>query len=284
MKTLTRREASPADAPAPTRTAAGASPPLRSRVLRVAEPLAVVVVLLAAWEAISRGGLVNKQDLPPVTTVLKAFFEDLQTSELWSSVGNTALGWGIGLGIVIAVGVPLGALLGSSRIAYRASNLTLEFVRTIPSIAALPLLILIYGTQLKLTVVLVVLTALWPLLINTMYGMHDVDPVARETARVYGLGRVRIFLKVTIPSALPYIATGLRLSGVIALILAIAATLIAGGEGLGAAISEAAQSARTPVMYARILTAGLMGLLVTTLFVLLERRFLRWHASQRRVA
>ena len=246
-----------------------------------AEPGALVLLVLAVWEAFGRSGFVARQDLPPFSDVAAKLIADVQGSVLWHSLGASFEAWALGLGIVVAAGVPIGAALGSSQRAYRATNLLVEFVRTIPSIALLPLLILLYGAQLRLAVTLVVLSALWPLLIQTMYGVHDVDPVARDTARAYGLGRARRFMLVVLPSALPYIATGLRLSAVIALILAIAASLIAGGEGLGSAISSAATSGQTALMYGRILVAGCLGLLVTLAFATLERRVLHWHPTHR---
>jgi ABC-type nitrate/sulfonate/bicarbonate transport system permease component len=114
-----------------------------------------------------------------------------------------------------------------------------------------------------------------------MYGVQDVDPIARETARVYGLGRFRIFRLVVAPSAAPYVATGLRLSGVTGMILAVAATLLIGGKGLGAAIAEAQQTGQIPQMYDRIFMAGLLGVVVTLVLRAIERRFLRWHPSTR---
>jgi NitT/TauT family transport system permease protein len=253
------------------------------RTLRTVEPLMCVVVLLAIWEIASRTGLVYEPSLPPPTTIAKALIDDVQTSTLWTSVWLTVKAWLLGMAIVLGLGLPLGALIGMSKILSRASLLTLEFIRAIPAIAALPVLVLIYGVGFKLTVVLVVLGALWPLLIQTMYGVQDVDPVARDAARVYGVGRLRQLRLVVAPSAAPYIATGLRLSAVTGMILAIAATLIIGGTGLGAAIGEAQQTGRIPVMYDRIFIAGLLGVAVTVGLQAIERRVLHWHSSMRAV-
>jgi NitT/TauT family transport system permease protein len=250
-------------------------------VARFAEPAAVVLGALVLWQLVVKLGVLPERDVPAVTTILGELVDDLQGATLWESIWQTLLAWAIGLGIVIGVGIPVGLALGASSLAYRSTNLLLEFVRTIPSIAALPLLILLYGAGRELATVLVVLTALWPLLIQTMYGVRDVDPVTRETGRAYGLSRGRMLTRIVIPSASPYIATGLRLSATIGLILAIAASLVAGGEGLGNAIANASTTGQVPLMYARILVAGVLGLLVTLAFTRLERRFLHWHPSHR---
>ncbi|WP_183408258.1 ABC transporter permease [Nocardioides pocheonensis] len=222
-----------------------------------------------------------REDFPPVTAILQALVSDLQTSELWAAVGASMEAWVLGMLVVVSIGVPVGMLLGASSISYRMSYLTLEFVRTIPGIAALPILLFIYGIGQDLTVSFVVLAALWPLLIQAMYGMRDVDPVAIETAKVYGVGHIRRVLLVDLPSCLPYLSTGLRLSGTFALIFAIATSLIVGGEGLGAEMARAAVVGDRPLLYARVLLTGLIGLVVALGLTTLERRTLRWHVSQR---
>lgn len=248
------------------------------------EPAAVTLAFVALWELFSRSGVTSRHDVPPATKIAKALFEDVQHRAVWSGVGESMKAWGIGLAIVIVVGVPVGLLLGLSRLAYRAVRPTLDFVRTVPSIAGLPILLFIYGIGLRLNVVLVLIAAIWPLLVQSMYGAHDVDPVARDTARVYGLGRVRSFFKVVLPGTMPYIVTGLRLSAVIALLVAVAASLIVGGEGLGAQIDAAQRNDLTELMYARIVLTSLIGLTVTFSLLQMERRLLRWHPSQREAA
>lgn len=248
---------------------------------RWAEPTLVVVALGAFWQAVSVLNVLPSEDFPPATAILQALVNDLQTSELWAAVGASMESWLLGMLLVVSIGVPVGMLLGASSIPYRMSYLTLEFIRTIPGIAALPLLLFTYGIGQELTVSFVVLAALWPLLIQAMYGMRDIDPVAIETAKVYGVGRIRRLLLVDLPSCLPYLSTGLRLSGTFALIFAIATSLIVGGEGLGAEMAQAAIIGDRPLLYARVLLTGLIGLVVALGLTTLERRTLRWHVSQR---
>jgi len=251
--------------------------------IRWADPIGAVLLLTAMWEAASRLGVLPARDFPPATVILKAFLEDVQTSSLLNSVKESLSAWALGLAIVTVTAVPIGLAIGSLRVLDRATQLLIELVRPIPTVALLPLLILLYGTGLQLALVLVVLAAFWPLLIQTIYGVRDVDPVTLDTGRSYGLGGVRQYWHIVIPSSLPYVATGMRLAATIALVVAIAASLIAGGSGLGAAISNAAGSGASDLMYARILVAGLLGLAVTTVFFRLERRLLRWHHSHREV-
>src|SRR5882757_6379372 len=108
-------------------------------MLRFIEPALVIVALLALWEALARGGVLFQPSLPPPTHIAQALKDDVQTSYLWLSVWQTLKAWAVALGIVILIAVPVGVLLGLSRTATRATILSFEFVRSIPSIAALPI-------------------------------------------------------------------------------------------------------------------------------------------------
>lgn len=252
------------------------------RIAHALSPLVLPILFLGVGEALIRGGVLVNDSLPAPSLVAQALFDDVQHSEVWSALGSTMAAWGIGLGAVIIVGVPIGALLGLNRASYAATQPTLEFIRTVPSIAALPLLILILGTSLRLAVVMVIAGALWPVLIQTMYGVRDVDPVAKDVGRVYGLRRDQVVGRIVMPSSLPYVATGIRLASLIALLLSVSATLIAGGQGIGYQIVQAMNAADAPLMYARIVLLGLAGVVVSLSVNVAERRLLHWHASQRK--
>lgn len=254
-----------------------------SRIVRAGEPALVVLALIAVWETVARLELIPREDFPLASTIGAAFIGDLQSSALWQGVAASMQAWGLGMLIVVAVGVPTGMLLGASTISYRLSYLTLEFIRTLPGIAALPLLLFVFGIGLELTVALVVLAALWPVLIQSMYGMRDIDPISVAATQVFGVGRFRRFFLVDVPSCTPHIATGLRISGTFALIFAIATSLVVGGEGLGAAMAEAASIGDRPLVYARVLAAGLLGLLITGALTAIERKTMSWHPSKRGV-
>ncbi|WP_324274917.1 ABC transporter permease [Blastococcus brunescens] len=112
-------------------------------------------------------------------------------------------GWAIGLGISILLAAPLGVLIGSNAYLDRATRATVEFLRPVPSVALLPLAILVLGISMDMKIFLVAFATFWPILVQAIYGVQDVDPVARDTARSFGVGRVAIFFRVTLPSAAP---------------------------------------------------------------------------------
>jgi ABC-type nitrate/sulfonate/bicarbonate transport system permease component len=254
-------------------------PPLRvpDRLL----PWASVLGVLLLFEVLPRIGVLPRDHFPPISETLSTLAEELGEAGFWEAVGNTLQGWALGLGIAAGLAIPIGIVIGSSRLLYRAMRGVIEFLRPIPSVALIPLAILIYGTGLESKVFLAAFASFWQLLVATLYGVQDVDPVATDTARSFGFSRLQRLFRVTLPSAIPYIATGLRIASAVALILSVTAELVIGSAGLGRSINLARSGGNEELMYALILTTGILGLLLNTIFVRIERRVLHWHPSQR---
>ena len=244
-------------------------------------PIVAVALLLLLWELVVRAGLIPETSIPPASAAIGELAGELAEATLWKAVGNTLKGWAIGLALAVALGVPAGILIGSSRWAYRALRVPIEFLRPIPSVALIPLAVLVYGTGLESKVFLATFASFWPMLIQTIYGVQDVDPVATDTARAFGLGRAARLWRVTVPSAVPYIATGIRISSSVALILCVTAELVIGSAGLGRQINAASSGGNVELMYALIIATGLLGWLLNIAATLGERRVLHWHPSQR---
>jgi ABC-type nitrate/sulfonate/bicarbonate transport system permease component len=252
-----------------------------SRLTPVFATAVSIVAFLGLWQYVSRSGLISEQDLPAMTTTFQELWSMMHTREFWTAFGQTVRGWALGLGIATALAVPIGVLLGSSEFAGRAFRIPIEFLRPIPSAALIPLLFLTLGTTLKSEVFLAAFGAFWPLLVQTMYGVRDVDPVALDTARSFGIGRFERLYRIKLPSAVPYIATGLRISSAVALILAFTAELFMGIPGLGQIMNVAESFGLTVQVYALALATGFLGLAIYVVFAAIERRALRWHPSQR---
>jgi ABC-type nitrate/sulfonate/bicarbonate transport system permease component len=240
-----------------------------------------IAAFLALWEYVSRSGLISEQDLPAMTTTFQELWSMMHTKAFWTAFGQTVRGWALGLAIATALAVPIGILLGSSQFAGRAFRIPIEFLRPIPSAALIPLLFLTLGTTLRSEIFLAAFGAFWPLLVQTIYGVRDVDPVALDTARSFGIGRLERLYRITLPSAVPYIATGLRISSAVALILAFTAELFMGIPGLGQIMNVAESFGLTVQVYAIALATGFLGLAIYIVFAALERWALRWHPSQR---
>ena len=218
-----------------------------------------------------------------MTDTVTELFELLGESSFWSAVGSTLEGWALGLGIAAVLAIPLGILIGSSATAYRSVRFVVEFLRPIPSVALVPLAVLIYGVGLESKVFLAAFASFWPLFVQTLYGVQDVDPVATDTARSFGLGGFERLWRIKLPSAVPYIATGLRISSAVSLILVVTAEIVIGSAGLGREINVARSSGAIELMYALIITTGLLGWALNIVTTRAERRVLHWHPSQRQV-
>ena len=178
--------------------------------------------------------------MPRPTSMAAALFDEVRTGHFWNSILHTLQGWGLGLAIAIVAAIPLGIIVGTSPWLYRSLRFVIDFLRPIPSVALLPLFILLFGLNLDLEAYIVALGAFWPLFFQTIYGVQDVDPVARDTAEAYRLNGLFRFFFVSLPGATPYIATGLRISASIALLLAVGTEMVVGLPGLGFDIKFAA--------------------------------------------
>jgi ABC-type nitrate/sulfonate/bicarbonate transport system permease component len=242
-----------------------------------------VLGVMALVEAAVRLDVISSQHIPPMTAIIETLLRQAATPSFWAAVYGTLQGWAIGLTLATAIAVPLGMLIGFSELLYRALRPIIEFLRPVPSVALIPLSILVYGPGLAGKVFLVAFAATWPLLVQALYGARDVDPVQLDTARSYRISRSRRVLRVVLPSTIPYIATGLRIASATALILAVTAELLVGSEGLGRTIGQARQGGNIELMYALVVATGLLGWGLNTLFAAIETRALHWHPSHREV-
>jgi ABC-type nitrate/sulfonate/bicarbonate transport system permease component len=240
-----------------------------------------LVGLALILELLPRLGLVSPLYLPPFSAMMAALWAEMQTDQFWTALLYTVQAWALGLAISIVGGAVIGLAIGSSAALRALTRSTIEFLRPIPSVALIPLAILLFGTRIQSTLLLVVYAAIWQVLIQVLYGVQDVDPVARETARSYSFGWWAQMRYVTWPTALPYLMTGVRLAAAVALILAITAELVIGSPGLGKEIANTQAGGAVATMYAYVIVTGVIGVAVNVLARLLERRVLAWHPSVR---
>ena len=268
--------------PAPPGETRRRAAPWEARQRTIGLGLAGIVGVVALLELVVRIGLLPHVWFPPPSEIFPAFGGLVTSGELFVPLGQTLQGWVLGILAATVVAVPLGVLIGSVRIAHRLTRFMLEFLRPIPPVALIPAAVLIVGSDLDMKVFLIAFGTFWPVLLQTVYGVHDVDPTARDTARSYGLGRGAVLRRITMPSALPYIATGLRIASAIGLILAVTSEIVVGVPGIGVRITDAqAAGGAEDLMYAWILAAGLLGWALNGALQAAERRLLHWHPSFR---
>lgn len=237
----------------------------------------LIVVVLAIWELAVRVGALNATYLPPPSAVAQAGLAYATSGALGENLVATLSTWAQGFAIAAVLGVVLGLLMGLFPVVRAMLSPLVELLRPMPSVAIIPVAIVLFGLGDPMKRLVVAYAALWPVLINTLYGVLAVDPVLLDTARTFRLSALRRALRVVLPAASPFIATGLRISTSIALILVITAELVASRSGLGYAVRAAEQASRVPDVYAGVLTIAVVGYLLNALFVLIEGRLLAWH-------
>lgn len=256
---------------------------VRDRRTVLTRGLIGLIVLLIIAELVSRSGIVSSTYLPPTSLVLLRVAQLLVDPDFLTELLATLYAWAIGLALCVTVAVTIGVLLGSFRSLYSASRAVIEFLRPIPSVALIPLAMLVLGGGPEMKIALVVFSGSWPVLFNTIYGMHDVDPVAKLTARSFGRGRVATLLTVSLPAASPFIFTGVRIAASVALIIVISTELLAGSSsGIGRWMLDAGATGNRPdLVYAATIIAGILGLVINALLGVVERRFLAWQPALR---
>nr|WP_202507457.1 ABC transporter permease [Amycolatopsis rubida] len=236
---------------------------------------------LLIWEAVVRAGLIDQNDLPPPTVVFARIGELFGDVEFVRDVVASVLAWLIALLISIAIAVPAGLLLGSVRWLRDATKAIVEFLRPIPSVALIPLVLIVVGGGPEAKITLAVYAAVWPILFNTIYALAEIDPLLLETARTYGTPRSRVLTSVALPHAAPFVFTGIRLSAAISLILVISTEFLAGAKlGIGQFVLEASSGpGRMDLVLAGTVVAGLLGYLVNEGLERLGNRLFRWSSA-----
>lgn len=253
----------------------------RSILLGIAGIVGLGIIL----EIVSRLGIVSEVYLPHFSSVIAQMVLIFGDTGFLYDLWVTLLTWFIGLTLSAIVAIPVGILLGLSPVTYRGARAPIELVRTMPAVALIPLVMLALGQTLQMQIVIAMYAAVWPILFNTMYGVRGVDPKAIDMGRVFGLSRFGVIGRIVIPAAGPFVATGIRISSSIVLIVIITIGILAGGsDGLGAYIAEQRAiglASAIVKMYAAILVTGLLGLAINSTLGWAERRWLGWDSTTR---
>lgn len=244
-----------------------------------------VLLTFGVCEAVSRAGLVRRSYLPPASEVLARAVELAGDTVFLDGIAATLRAWALGLALACAIAVPAGLVLGSVPVVDAAVRAIVEFLRPLPSVALIPLVSLLLGSGTETKVALVTYASVWPILFNTIYGLGETDPLAKDTLRAFGFGRLSVLLRVELPGTAPFIAAGIRISAAVALILAVATEILSGfGEGLGIFIAQAGLATDgTRDVLAGVVWAGVLGLVINGALVWGERRLFPWTPGRRGV-
>lgn len=259
--------------------------PARVSTLRRLRPVLLgiggVVAFLLVWQAAVAFAWMNPRYVPSATETLASLGSFALDRNYWRMVGDTMLTWFIGITVATVLGVVLGTVIGLSSFLRRYTRTTIEFLRPIPSVAIIPVAVVLLGPDRDSSLVIVIFATFWQILIQVLYGVADVDPVARDTQRSFGLGPGARFLHLVFPTALPYLMTGIRLGATVAMILTVTGELLIGASGIGRLLMQRSAVGDYAGTYAIVVTAGLLSLAINLVIRLVERRVLSWHQSVR---
>ncbi len=242
--------------------------------VRTLRGLCGILLVLLIWQGIVGSGLAVYDYLPAPAAIAAGLPELLYDrgviGETLHTVGATLLGWGI----AVALGLSLGALLGFSRTARDYGLTSVELLRPVPAVALVPVAMLMFGFSIQTELLVIVIPSIWPVLVSTMRGIMTVPDRLEDVARTLRLGRLETVVKVLIPAAAPAVLVGCRLSMTTALVLAVVAEMIGNPEGIGYAVVREAQALHPDLMFAYVLIAGTLGVLLNAGLVSLGKLML----------
>lgn len=244
--------------------------------------LLFLLFLILFWEVLSQNDIIPKLFLPPPSQIALSFKKLFLSYDHWANIWSTfsRMIRGYSLGIFIAV--TLGVIMGSSKTANQIFDPLVQLLRPIPSSAVIPVAILFFGIDDSMKIFVVAFACTWPILINTIEGMKNVDPIQIDTGKVFGMNEFEIIKDIKLPNAAPFIVSGMKISLAVSLALTITSEMVSGVDGLGLFILKTQGSFRIPEMYAGIITVALLGFSLHLIFVQAERKLLRWNRKMTR--
>lgn len=248
----------------------------------VVAPVAAMIVMIVTWEGLLRAFKTPMYLLPPPSAIFRAAIGNVDAlAAATRTTGSTAL---IAFGLSASLGLVIGIILASSRTLERALYPYTSFLQTVPITAIAPLLVIWFGPGPRAVSVAAVITAIFPVIANTLSGIRSTDPALRDLFRLYGAGRLATLIKLELPAAMPSIITGLRISGGLSVIGTLGGEFIAGysegNAGLGILVMATYRELRTDLLFAANLLTSLLGLLLFGGVQLFSYYMLRgWHPS-----
>jgi ABC-type nitrate/sulfonate/bicarbonate transport system permease component len=247
---------------------------------RLGFALGLPIVLFAAWWFISASS--TDFYFPPLSRIVDSLVEEWFGPRLADDVWPSVMRLTAGYLIAAVVGITLGVLIGTYKRLRDFLEPVLEFFRAIPPPVLVPILMLIFGIENTMKIVVIAFGCMWPILLNTAEGVRAVDSVLSDTAKTYRISGAARLRHLILPAASPQMAAGLRQGLSVAIILMVISELFAASDGLGFAIVQAQRSFAIPEMWAGMLMLGLLGFLLSLLFRLVENRWLAWYHGLRR--
>jgi len=248
-------------------------------VTPVALPVLAFAIVCGVVEWVVAKGYVQDFVLPPPSQIYSAIIE--KDTDLWRGLAQTTLAAVTGFTLSAVLGISIAIVLASNRWVKQALYPYAVFFQTVPIIAIAPMLVIWTSSQFQVVAVAACIASIFPVIASTFAGLSSTDPALRDLFKLYNASGATTLLKLRLPAALPGILTGLRIASGLAVIGAMVGEFVGGG-GLGSVIEGAKPLLRNDKIFAAVLLASLMGLVLFLLIGLASRLLLRhWHASER---
>lgn len=253
-------------------------------VRKVVLGIAGIALLFIVLDLGGRLAGLSESTMPRAWSIIKRIFELPFEASFVVALLETLKASFIGLLIAIVIAIPVGVLLGTSAATFRAVNALIEFLRPIPPVALIPPVLLLMGAGVEMKIFMVVFGTFWILLFNTIYAIRGVEPGLKDAARVFGTGKFKSLVVVSLPAAAPFIYTGIQIAVTAALIVTIGVEMIAGGSGgIGYWLMDnLSGGGNRDWVFAGAFGSGLVGLAVTAFTIFLGRFLFPWSVGQRK--
>jgi ABC-type nitrate/sulfonate/bicarbonate transport system permease component len=233
--------------------------------------------LLVVWEIVAQAEWVNPLIVPPLSKILSIFAETVADGQIPSQILVSMKRALVGYLLAAAVFIPLGIFMGLSPTFYRLFEVVVEMLRPVPPPVVIPVALLFFGLGDEMKIFVIFFSCAWPILLNTLDGVRNLDWVLLNTARTFGLPRHKIIWQVILPACSPQIMTGLRVSLPIMLILVVISEMVGSTDGIGYFVLDSQRRFKVAQMYAGMLALAILGYSLNQLFNLLHRWLLFWH-------
>ena len=239
-------------------------------------PLGTVAAVLGLWELGPRVGWLNAGVVPPVSEVLILIPGLFLDPTFLPNMAASAYRWALGFALAILIGVPLGALMGRSRLAFHLIDPILTVSYPVPRAALILILVLWFGAGDVSRVGIIILGCLIPIVISSYHGAKGINPHLLWSARALGTGRAAALLKVVLPAALPQVLSGLRLAIAISIFTLLASELLIRQSGIGAYLFTLLDNGQYHLVWACSAVIATIGFLIDAAYVRLVRRGMPW--------
>jgi len=242
-------------------------------ILSLVLPAAIIV---AWWFASAHS---TSPFFPPLQAILKTFVDTWLSTRVLSDIVPSLVRMIVGFAIAAVVGVVLGALLGRLRLVAYALNPLLQFGRSLPATALVPVAIVLFGIGDTPKIVLIAFVSCFPILLNTIDGVRNIDPVLEDVGRSFRLTRMQRFRWLQLHAASPQVISGMRVALSLAFVVMVSTEMLGSTNGIGYVTLLAQQGFQITLMWSGLILLGLLGLIINGIFILVERALLRWYTQ-----